>query len=202
MKSFFFTIVLLTTLLSCSDSDNKLQPLNQQQPILAFGDSLTFGKGTTEKLSYPSQLAALLDIEVINEGVSGELSIDGLKRLGLLLDRHNPQLLLLCHGGNDILKKQNLKLMADNLKSMIKMAQDRNIQVVLLALPRPNLILSPIKEYQNVADEMQIVIENEIISEVLQQPRLHSDMVHPNHLGYQKIAEAIEQLLQKKGALG
>jgi len=202
MKHFLLPLVLLTALFSCSDSDIKLQPLNQQQPILAFGDSLTLGQGATEKLSYPAQLAALLNIEVINEGVNGELSIDGLKRLELLLDRYNPQLLLLCHGGNDVLRKQDLNLMADNLKSMVRLAQDRSIQVVLIAVPRPSLILSPIKEYQQVADEMQIVIENEIISEVLQQPKMHSDMVHPNHLGYQKIAEAVKQLLQENGALG
>jgi acyl-CoA thioesterase-1 len=202
MKYLMLYIVLLTSLFACSDSAIKLQPLNQQQPILAFGDSLTFGKGTTKNLSYPSQLTKLLNIEVINKGVNGELSTDGLQRLGLLLDRYDPQLLLLCHGGNDVLKRQDLNVMADNLKNMIRMAQERDIQVVLIAVPKPSLILSPVKLYKQVADEMQVAIENDVISDVLQQKSLHSDMAHPNNLGYQKIAEAIHQLLQESGALG
>ena len=101
-----------------------------------------------------------------------------------------------------MLKKQDLNLMADNLRNMIKMAQERDIQVVLIAVPKPSLILSPHKLYKEVADEMQVAIENEVIADVLQQQGLHSDMAHPNDLGYEQIAEAIYQLLQKNGALG
>ncbi|MEH6453726.1 MAG: GDSL-type esterase/lipase family protein [Psychromonas sp.] len=202
MKYLLISITLLTALFACSNSDIKLKELNQQQPILAFGDSLTFGKGATASQSYPAQLSDLLNIEVINKGVNGELSKDGLQRLALLLDKYDPQLLLLCHGGNDLIKKQDLNKLSDNLKDMIKLAKERDIQVVLIAVPKPSLILSPLKLYKEVADEMQVAIENEVISDVLQQQNLHSDMAHPNDLGYEKIAQAIYQLLQENGALG
>ena len=93
------------------------------------------------------------------------------------------------------------KANAGNLKAMIKLAKERKIQVILLAVPRPGLILSPLKQYQQVADDMQIVIENNILSNILQQPQYHSDMIHPNALGYQKIAQAIADLLDKHGAV-
>ena len=178
-----------------------LQPLNPQQPILAFGDSLTFGYGADKTQSYPVQLSKLINRQVINAGINGELSRAGLLRLDKLLDVHNPQLLLLCHGANDILQKHDLNKMADNLRAMITLAQDRDIQVVLIAVPQVNLLLTQIKQYQQVADEKQVVIDNNLLADLLKQPDLHSDIVHPNHLGYQKIAQTIAQLLKDHGAI-
>ncbi|MFT7052725.1 MAG: acyl-CoA thioesterase-1 [Psychromonas sp.] len=196
-----FYLPVLVFILSCSEPAVRLNPLSPEQPLLAFGDSLTFGYGASGEQSYPAQLSELLNLKVINAGVNGELSRTGLARLEALLELHKPQLLLLCHGANDMLQKRDLKLMAGNLKKMIRLAKERDIQVVLIAVPRPGVILSPLEQYQQVADEMQVVIENNIISTVLQQPKYHSDMIHPNGLGYQKIAQGIANLLDKHGAV-
>lgn len=200
-RTSFLIVPLLLILFSCSDATEMLQPLNPDQPILAFGDSLTFGYGADKNQSYPAQLSKLLNREVINGGISGELSSEGLLRLAHLLDSYKPQLLLLCHGANDMLHKSDLDKMADNLKKMIKLAQDRDIQVVLIAVPNTNLLLTPLKQYQQVAKQMNIVLENDLLSDVLAQPKLHSDLIHPNYLGYQKIAESIAQLLKERGAI-
>lgn len=117
----------------------------------------------------PAQLSKFIDKQAL--------------RLEKLLERHKPQLLLLCHGGNDILQKRELDKMADNLSAMITLAQDRDIQVVVIGVPQLDLFLSPIKQYQQVADEKQVVIESELLADLLKQPGLHSDLVHPNHLG-------------------
>lgn len=196
-----FYLPVLAFLLSCSEPAVMLAPLNQEQPLLAFGDSITFGYGASREQSYPAQLSELINLRVINAGVNGELSRTGLARLEALLELHKPQLLLLCHGANDMLQKRDLTIMTGNLKAMIKLAKERKIQVILLAVPRPGLILSPLNQYQQVADDMQIVIENNILSNILQQPQYHSDMIHPNALGYQKIAQAIADLLYKHGAV-
>lgn len=202
MKTFKLILLLASQffLFSCSETA-MLQPLNQQQPILAFGDSLTFGYGANTSQSYPAQLSTLINKNVINEGINGELSAEGLLRLESLLDLHKPQLLLLCHGANDMLQKLNLSKMADNLKAMIQLAQDRDIQVVLIAVPNTSLILKPLKQYQQVADEMNIVVENNLIADVLSKPKLHSDLIHPNASGYKMIAEEIALLLKKRGAI-
>ncbi|MFT6985007.1 MAG: acyl-CoA thioesterase-1 [Psychromonas sp.] len=200
-KTSFFIAPLFFILFSCSEPTNMLQPLNPSQPILAFGDSLTFGYGADTNQSYPAQLSKLINRRVINAGVNGELSGEGLLRLEKLLDRYKPQLLLLCHGANDLLQKADLEKMADNLKKMIKMAQDRDIQVLLIAVPNTSLLLTPLKQYQQVATQMNIVVENDLLADLLAQPELHSDLIHPNHLGYQKIAETIAQLLKKQGAI-
>jgi len=146
-------------------------------------------------------LSELSGLTVINAGINGELSIDGLNRLKSFLDEYKPQLLLLCHGANDMLQKKDLSEMSSNLEAMITMAQNREIQVLLIAVPNTNLTLTPIKQYQQVAQRMGIPLENELMSEILSQPSLHSDIVHPNAQGYQKMAEAIYQRLLSHGAL-
>ncbi|MFT6925583.1 MAG: acyl-CoA thioesterase-1 [Psychromonas sp.] len=201
MQRSIFYFPVLAFLLSCSEPTIMLTPLSQEQPILAFGDSLTFGYGASTTQSYPAQLSELINISIINAGINGELSRDGLARLDALLALHKPQLLLLCHGANDMIQKRDLTLMAENLKEMIGLARERKIQVVLIAVPRPGLILSPFAQYQQVADDMRVVIENDIITDTLQQPKYHSDLIHPNGLGYQQIAQAIANLLEKHGAL-
>jgi len=193
--------IVLTLLLTACGNSEQLTPLDNRQPILAFGDSLTYGYGATTAQSYPVQLSQLLNMEVINAGISGEKSRQGLKRLGTLLDKYQPQLLLLCHGGNDVLKKQNLDNMKENLAKMIEMAQSRDIQVVLISVPEASLFLPDIKQYQELAEQYKVPLENDIIKDVLKKPSLHSDAIHPNAQGYGLIAEAIYELLEEHGAL-
>ncbi len=188
-------------LFACGKPTPRLDPLNSQQPILAFGDSLTFGFGANKTQSYPTRLSKLIDIPVINAGVNGELSAAGVTRLKRLLNTYNPQLLLLCHGGNDILQKGDLNKMADNLSAMITLAQNKGIQVILIAVPRVSLLLSAAQQYQQVADEKQVVIDNELLAELLKQPALRSDLVHLNASGYQQMAENIARLLRTHGAI-
>lgn len=193
--------IILTLLLTACGNSETLTPLNNQQPILAFGDSLTYGYGASTAQSYPVQLSQLLGMKVINAGISGEKSKQGLERLSALLDEHQPQLLLLCHGGNDVLKKQNLDRMKENLANMIEMAQSRDIQVVLISVPEASLFLPDIKQYQELAEQYKIPLENDIIKDVLKKPSLHSDAIHPNAQGYRLIAEAVYELLEEHGAL-
>jgi len=200
MKKLLCLLPLWLLIMACSDVP-RLQKLAQTDTILAFGDSLTFGYGAPTGSSYPAVLSELTGLTVINEGISGEISAKGLKRLAALLDRHQPQLLILCHGANDMLQKRDLGKMASNLEAMIALAQQRDIDILLLAVPTANLFLTPLQQYSEVSDKMQVPLNNDLIADILSQPALHSDIIHPNALGYQKIAEQIHQDLIDLGAL-
>ena len=203
MYQFRIILILLATLAvaSCSSDRTALDPIPEDGVILAFGDSLTHGTGARPDESYPAVLEQLSGRTVFNAGNPGELSADGLKRLPGVLAEHSPDLLILVHGGNDMLRKKNLDMAANNLRTMILIAQERNIQVVMMAVPNPTLLLSPAGFYEELADSMGIPIEADAISDVLQYPANKSDTVHPNAKGYRIMAERIHALLVSHGAL-
>ena len=198
--SFLLSIVILIAS-GCGEKNSSLSPLNSSSVILAYGDSLTYGYNVKRSESYPAKLEVLTGISVINSGVSGEVSAQGLKRLPKVLDEHHPQLLILCHGGNDLLRKMDLEEMESNIRSMIQLSLDRDIPVILLGVPKPGIFLSSFNVYKKIANSMNIIFIEDLISDVLGDKSLKSDSIHPNKKGYNVMAEEIYSLLLDKGAI-
>nr|WP_305891728.1 GDSL-type esterase/lipase family protein [Methylomonas sp. WSC-6] len=188
--------------MACGQEAPKLSKLPGDAVILAFGDSLTHGTGATAERDYPAILAALSGREVINAGVPGEISSEGRQRLPALLDEYQPNLLILIHGGNDILRQINAEETRANLTAMIAAAKQRNIAVVMLGVPKFGLILLHSAEiYAELAQSEQVPIDLDTLPSILSTNELKSDAVHPNDQGYQKLAENIAGLLREQGAL-
>ncbi|MEE9265313.1 MAG: arylesterase [Gammaproteobacteria bacterium] len=188
-------------LAACGDDPVPLPRLAPDAVILAFGDSLTHGTGARDYQSYPAVLAQRTGRKVINAGVPGEETARGLRRLPGVLDRYRPDLLILCHGGNDILRKRDPAVTEANLREMIRLARERNIPVVMIAVPKVGLFLSPADFYADIAADMQLPVEDDILADVLGDNRYKSDHVHPNASGYSRLAEAVQALLMEHGAL-
>jgi len=193
-------LLLLLQLAACSKTP-PLPPLAAESVILAFGDSLTYGTGAGESESYPAVLEKLAGRRVANAGIPGELSENGLQRLPEILDREKPALLLLCHGGNDLLRKLDPGVTANNLREMIRIARAKGISVVLLSVPAPDLSLAPPAYYAEIAKESGTPIESKALSRILGKSSLKSDHIHPNAAGYRALAESVYDLLKKSGAL-
>ena len=199
-KPLLLAIFLLLT--ACSEPPKTLTKLSADAVILAFGDSLTYGTGASAEHDYPHILAGLTAREVINEGVPGEISSNGLKRLPALLDQYQPDLLILIHGGNDMLRHIPNEQTADNLDKMIAEANNRHIEVVMLGVPKLNLLtLNSADFYKTVAETRQTLIDLNTLPDILGDNSLKSDMIHPNDAGYQLMANNIFNLLKQAGAL-
>ena len=198
---FIFAIGLTGLFFAGCTESPKLSPLSSDAVILAFGNSLTYGSGATRGHDYPAILEQFTGLKVVNAGVPGETTPEGVSRLRPLLDRHTPELLILIHGGNDMLRKLDDDSTRSNLASMIRMAKERQVSVIMLGVPKPGLILRSAKFYKELAREWAIPIDESILPEVLSTNRLKSDQIHPNDQGYARMAEAIHQLLQARGAL-
>jgi lysophospholipase L1-like esterase len=201
-QPFFIPLIItaIVVFMSCSSSD-KGSRLANGSVILAFGDSLTFGTGAAPSESYPAVLERIVGRKVINAGVPGEITEDGLSRLPGVLAKEKPALLILCHGGNDMLRRMNRRQTADNFRAMIKLALDQNIFVVVISVPSPGLSLSSPSFYKETAKEFKIPFEDKIMETVLSDSSLKSDYIHPNAAGYRKIAESIADLLKKSGVV-
>ena len=194
-------ILLAVLALSACSKTPAIPKLAADATVLAFGDSLTFGTGAAPEESYPAQLQARIERKVIAAGVPGEVSADGLARLPVTLDETTPKLLILCHGGNDFLRKMDERQAAANLRAMVKLAQDRGIAVLLIASPKPGLMVSPPDFYGEIAREFKLPFNDGILKKVLTDNALKSDLVHPNAKGYGLIADEIAKLLKSAGAV-
>lgn len=195
-----FITLIACSLASCSDQ-TKLQVLDADATILAFGDSLTYGTGTSRDKAYPAVLERLINRRVINAGIPGEISKNGLTRLPGLIEKHHPDLIIICHGANDILRKLDLTQTRNNIQQMIDLARQNNSEVVLIGVPEFSLFLSTAPMYQALADKNQVPIANDILGDIIGNNSLKSDHIHPNTKGYQLLAQNISLLLKQSGAL-
>ncbi|MGL5813767.1 MAG: GDSL-type esterase/lipase family protein [Aeromonas sp.] len=191
----------LLCLLLAGCGEPEFRPLGTGETILAFGDSLTEGRGVGPAQSYPSVLAELSGHPVINAGVSGELSEAGRTRLPALLAEHRPALVILLEGGNDILRGSGEGALKGNLAAMIEAVQGSGAQLLLVGVPRKSLFADGAPLYEELADQYRLVLDNDSIGELLRSPGLKSDTVHLNEQGYRTLAERLHGLLQQRGAL-
>jgi len=192
----------LILIVSACSKPVSVPPLSEHGVILAFGDSLTYGTGVGNGDSYPAILSQLIAREVINAGIPGEISAAGLVRLPGLLDEYQPELLILIHGGNDMLRNLPANQTRANLEAMIEAAQKRDIAVVMLGVPEPSLfLLSSADFYGAVAEKEQIPIDLDLLPDILADNDLKSDLIHPNEKGYRRMAESLRALLLEDGAL-
>ncbi len=197
----YYCFLLVLLLVFGCNQPIELPPLSSRAVILAFGDSLTYGTGVTEEQAYPAILAKLLDRKVINAGVAGEVSADGLSRLPRLLNEYHPDLVVLVHGGNDMLQHNSDREIEHNLNAMLELIKNYGATTIMLGVPKPGLLLESASVYQKVASAQHVPIDVDVLANILSNKSLKSDTVHPNAPGYNIMAEALYSLLSEHGAL-
>jgi lysophospholipase L1-like esterase len=114
-----------------------------------------------------------------------------------LLEEYRPQLVILCHGGNDFLQRLDRTQTAANLAAMIEQARAAGCDVVLVGVPEPGLLLDPPAFYGELAKRFGLPYEAEIVGDLLGDRDYKSDAIHPNAAGYRRMAEALHALIKK-----
>jgi lysophospholipase L1-like esterase len=195
--------VLLAAFLlgGCGERVPRVPAVGPDEVIVAFGDSLTYGTGAAESESYPAVLTQLIGRKVVRSGVPGEVTAQGLARLSQVIAEHSPALMIVCLGGNDMLRRGDEAQIKKNLAAIIRTIRERGISVVLVGVPKPSLITSAPAFYAELAKEFDIPYEGKVVTDVMYQLELKADSIHPNAKGYRRMAEAIAQLLKQAGAI-
>jgi acyl-CoA thioesterase I len=192
-----FHLLLLTLLLplfvACERSPGALP---EGAVILAFGDSITYGTGADEGEGYPAVLERLLGRQVVNAGVPGETSAEGLERLPGVLAEVQPSLVILCHGGEDMTQGLDAGQLIANLQAMVRIIRGANAEVFLIAVPPPAPYFQPASFYNQIARDMEVSIEVYTLSNVLSRKEMRSEGIHPNAKGYAALAEALSKRLK------
>lgn len=185
----------------------KMTPVPAGSTVLALGDSITFGTGTTPDASYPTVLAQLTGWKVVNAGIPGDTSAGALQRLPDLLKEHAPPLVLVSIGGNDFLRRMSQAQTRDNIRNICQQAAAGGAQVLLIAVPELSAVaavarsLSDHPMYAELAKELKIPVHASGWAEVLSDPKLRSDPIHANAAGYAKFAGGVAETARKVGLL-
>jgi len=74
---------------------------------------------------------------VVNASISGETTFGGLQRLPALLSQHKPSHLIIELGGNDGLRGLNFTQSTDNLREMVRLAEQQGVTVLLIGVRMP-----------------------------------------------------------------
>ena len=170
--------------------------------ILAFGDSITAGYGLPEADTLTTRLADALNkmgrtVTVINGGVSGDTTADGLSRLDWAL-ADKPQIMILALGGNDMLRGLDPRSTRANLEGIIQKAQAAGVEIVLAGMLAPPNLGSEYKSafdaiFPELAKAHNLVFMPFLLQDVAQVSALNQgDGIHPNSNG---VAVMVRNLL-------
>jgi acyl-CoA thioesterase I len=212
--------LLLVVLFACGKSDEPkpeaaskkdkafitVRPLDDHRPVIVcFGDSLTAGFGLDPGHAYPEVMQRdLPKYRVVNMGISGDTSQDGLERLQMVLVE-KPAIVVVEFGANDGLRGQPISGTEANLRQMIETLQKAGVKVVLagITLP-PNYGADYIKKfeaiYRTLAGEYKVPLIPFLLEGVAGHPDLmQKDGLHPTVEGTRIVAlnvmRALEPLL-------
>jgi acyl-CoA thioesterase-1 len=164
--------------------------------IVAYGDSLTRGRGGKRDKDYPTHLGISLGRKVINAGKDGDKTSDGLARLEQCL-KHRPDMVLLCLGGNDILASRPADEAFANLEQIIDRIQQTNAVVMLIEV-RDLRPLSPYSgRFEELARRKGCIFVPNALKGIIGKRELMADQIHPNSAGYGKLARRIEKIISR-----
>jgi acyl-CoA thioesterase-1 len=174
--------------------------------IVALGDSLTSGRGIGLANAYPAVLERRLEeeglsFEVVNAGVSGATSADGVRRLQSAL-QGDVRILIVALGANDGLRGAPVDRLRANLTHIITEAQARGISVLLCGMDALPLYgwdytVAFHKLYRELADRFRVPLVPFMLANVIGNDQMmQRDHAHPNADGARQIASNIWPYLQ------
>ena len=184
MLMIILLVGLVNPVLASSDIDK----------IMVFGDSLSAAYGIDYDKGWVTLLKERLKandyaIDVVNASISGNTSGNGLNRIKKDLAEHSPDLLILELGGNDGLRGHPPMRLQSNLEAMIRICQENDVQVLLVAMRLPPSYGRRYTEafanvYPKVAEKYDVPLVKEFIDNIgTESDLMQGDGIHPNEKG-------------------
>lgn len=228
LKTIFSSVLMIACLLGCNSSNSQPQPVtstrsttapapaassqppsppvdSQRPSIVAFGDSLTAGRGVAHDEAYPADLQRNLDARgyryrVVNLGISGNTTKDGVLRISEVLQYH-PSVVIVAFGGNDGLRGLPIRDTEMNLSAIISAMQDAHAKVILggITLP-PNYGSDYIAKFNAIYVKESKVYNVPLLPFMLKgvygvPGSMQDDGIHPTAQGCKQVAKNFLPLL-------
>jgi acyl-CoA thioesterase-1 len=202
---------LLRLLLICSGGVLALTPAQAapQPTLLIVGDSISAAYGMEPRQGWVTLLQEQLQanpatrgIAVVNASISGETSSGGLQRLPALLQKHQPQWLILELGGNDGLRGYPLPQLRNNLQAMIDMGRAQGSQMILVGMQiPPNYGARYSNQFAEMYPQLAAAYQLPLVPQWLQPlaarpDLLQADGIHPTAAAQPQLLAAVWEQLQ------
>lgn len=165
--------------------------------IIAFGDSLVEGVGSTNGGDMFSLLSQKIGVPIRNFGRGGDTTAQALERLPVVLNEvPHPKVAIILLGGNDFLQKKPRSETFGNLSKIIKAFQDQGAVVLLLGV-RGGIIKDNFEaEFERLRDTLGTAYVPNVLDGLITKRELMYDSIHPNNKGYVQIADKIFPVLK------
>lgn len=196
-KIILIIIALATISFFIFKKDPQITNLNSSgETIIAFGDSLVVGKGSTDGNDFVTLVSKGIGQPIINMGVSGDTSAMGLERIDEVIAQ-KPKLVFVLFGGNDFLRKVPIETTFQNIDQIVVKLQDAGSAVVLLGIKGGVLKDTYAKNFEQIAKNRNVIYVPNILKGMIGDMNVMSDAIHPNDAGYKMISEKILKVLKK-----
>jgi len=161
--------------------------------VICFGDSITFGYGAGPKEDYPTELARLVKMPVINAGVDGDTTFQALERIDKDVLDKDPRLVIVEFCGNDFLKKVPKDDTVKNLSKIIDRIQAQGAMVALVDISAGLFFHEYRSAFKKLASQKKTIFIPVVLNKIITNPAMKSDFFHPNAKGYKVIAHRIHK---------
>jgi len=198
----FFLVLLFAACFLFTACISGTRGKHEGPTVVCLGDSLTTGHGAdipgidNFDKSYPAFLQSRINIPVINAGVSGNTTAQGLARVRSDVLSYNPSIVIIELGANDLMQGIDISITRDNLQSIIDMVNDGSRKIYLVkffteAIAREMMPPSQAAAYDNMFNTLAAANNVELINDIWAGVwGIHmSDHIHPNAAGYERMAE-------------
>jgi len=210
---------------------NNLPSDNPNGPIIALGDSITFGIGASPNQNYVDELEKKFDVSIINAGVPADTTQDVLNRLDSDVLSLDPSTVIVFIGGNDELRRvydslsnsaadRNLADELDdfvrnqlgfewdevpliskeqtyaNLERIVTDIQATGANTIIVGFDNVIYDDSVAANYEMVANDTGSFYIPDIYNDIFGRVSRMSDLVHPNNVGYEIVADRIGRALE------
>lgn len=167
--------------------------------LLVLGDSLSAAHGIPLESGWVALLTDRLERrdppwQVVNASIGGETTRGGLSRLPALLQRHDPEVVLLALGGNDGLRGISPEEARENLASLVHTARKAGARVLLVGIRvPPNLGRRYAERFHGIYHQLADALNLPLVPFLLEGVALEEDLMQPD--GIHPTAQAQPRML-------
>lgn len=182
-------VILILFVFFMISSCSKTTPHKTISHIICFGDSLTEGIGASNGQTYPYFLQLLTKVPVMNEGIRGNTSKDGLNRIENI-SKYQNAIIIVEFGANDYFQQIPIHETKTNIEKIIDKLNNNGNNIIVVSTEDKQLreLCNMLK---SLAREKNIIFINGILNEIWNDRNLFFDEIHPNSQGYKLVAQKI-----------